>query len=573
MCGILHQYLFLTEPATFSLRGRSLECLGHIAIALGKDHFVRYFEMGMQSATRGLQLDDENLKEHCFVYVANSVKVMGKDFQNFLPELVPYLLDIVEEDEILKCDEDDEEDQEEDGGDDNEAGDDEDVGDYRLNVMEGFVNTKKAALTALGAVAEHTQELFFPYLQRAMQAVVTQDIGSLFSLHDNIRSESITILQYFLMSACAQHNMAVPQKGVVQQLPPVVQELTSVVMNVCVTALVGDEDKLPVSYACECIDGVFKLVGLAALHVPAADKNHPVAVELIKAIHTLLGEKAPCQTARKVEKLEDEEDEDHDNGVIDSVTDLVAALARVLGSDFVPYFDEFHKLLLKFTKPARSHSDRAMAIGCYAEVVKEIGNPSIKYAESLLPIIHSGLSDPMESVRRNSSFCIGVLVESTGTSLAPHFLNILQWLHPLCIRRENQLSSDAGGADVDNAVAAVTRMITAAPSSVPLSHVLPVLLDALPLRSDTTEGPAVYGCFYGLLHSNNADALNQAQKLIVLFCETLSPNSTAIDETKAVSVQSLKLLLQHPQLASSVQNYLGSITDVEFQKSISAALQ
>jgi hypothetical protein len=546
--------------------------LGHIAIAVGKEHFMRYFEMGMRSATEGLKLDDENLKEHCFVYVANSVKVMGKDFQNFLPTLVPYLLDVVEESEIVKYEDEDED--EEGEAEEGEAGEDDDeLGDYRLNVMEGFVNSKKAALTALGAIAEHTQELFVPYLERSIDAVVTEDIGSLFSLHDNIRSESITILQYFLMSACAHHQMTVPQKGVVQVLPPVVQKLTGVIMNVCVTALVQDEDKMPVSYACECIDGVFKLVGVAALHVAAVSNNNVVAVDLIKAIHTLLSEKAPCQTARKVEKGEDEEEEDHDNGVIDSVTDLVASLASVLEADFVPYFDEFHKLLLKFTKPARSHSDRAMAIGCYGEVVKELGAASIKYAESLLPIIHAGLSDPMESVRRNSAFCIGVLIESTGAALAPHFLNILQWLHPLCIRNENQLGSDAGGADVDNAIAAVARMITAAPASVPLGHVLPVVLAALPLRSDTTEGPAVYGCFVTLLHSNNADAVNNAAKLVSLFCETMSPGSTAIDETKAASVQGLRFLLQHPQLAASVQSYLGSLTDPEHQRIISVALQ
>jgi hypothetical protein len=32
----------------------------------------------------------------------------------------------------------------------------------------------------------------------------------------------------------------------------------------------------------------------------------------------------------------------------------------------------FHKALLKFTRPSRPHSDRAMAIGCYAEVLNEV---------------------------------------------------------------------------------------------------------------------------------------------------------------------------------------------------------
>lgn len=46
-------------------------------------------------------------------------------------------------------------------------------------------------------------------------------------------------------------------------------------------------------------------------------------------------------------------------------------------------------------------------IGCYGEVIHEIGAPSIKYANVLLPLLQAGLADSMEPVRRNSAFCLG----------------------------------------------------------------------------------------------------------------------------------------------------------------------
>ena len=33
----------------YTMRGRSLECLGHVAVAIGAEHFERYFEPGFSS--------------------------------------------------------------------------------------------------------------------------------------------------------------------------------------------------------------------------------------------------------------------------------------------------------------------------------------------------------------------------------------------------------------------------------------------------------------------------------------------------------------------------------------------
>ena len=61
-------------------------------------------------------------------------------------------------------------------------------------------------------------------------------------------------------------------------------------------------------------------------------------------------------------------------------------------------------------------------------------------------------------------------------------------------------------ACVDNAVAAVARMIMYGPAGgIPLGQVLPVMLAALPLQTDFTENDTVYNCLVGLLsmvHSN-----------------------------------------------------------------------
>jgi len=566
ICNILGNLIFVTEPSGFSTRGRALECLGHVAVAIGDVHFARYFSVGMQSCQQALTLNDDSLKENSYVFVANCAKVMGKQFVSYMPTMVPVLIEVVSESEIFVPDDEDEEAVDE---------DDEDydgMGNYRVNVEEGFVNAKKAALTALGALAEHTKEDFAPYLQMTYDAIMVDQMGAVYSLHEVIKAEALTVLQFLLQVACVSNGITeAPKKGVVIPLNPSVLNLARAIFEFYVVTLSQDEEKACVAAACEGINGVLKLIGLAALQLMSVENNTSIAESLMQGIHLLLTEKAPCQTSVNLDVGEDEDDEDHDNVVMDGVTDVIGELAKAMGPAFRQYFDQFNKPLLRFTKDARPHSDKSMAIGCYAEVLGELGAEAVKYTDAIMPILQKGLSDKMEGVRRNSAFCVGNLVEATGTTLQQYFLPMLQWLHPLCIRPEGQNSSDVGGADVDNALSAVARMIKAGPSFIPVNQVLPVLLQALPLRGDTSEGPQVYQCLATLVRQNEPTAVAMVPQILNACFEVLSKDSTAIDETKVICSALIKSIATSSH-ASHLAAVLPQVTDAELRATIDKAI-
>jgi hypothetical protein len=56
----------------------------------------------------------------------------------------------------------------------------------------------------------------------------------------------------------------------------------------------------------------------------------------------------------------------------------------------------------------------------------------------------------------------------------------------------------------DNAAGAVARMIIAHPEAVPLDQVLPVFINALPLKADYEENQPVFECIFKLFGANNA---------------------------------------------------------------------
>ena len=99
VASLMGKLMALKDEKTFSLRGRALECMGHISIAVGKEHFRPYFSLTMQCACEGLTFDSTDLHEFAYAAFANLAKVMGEEFAPVLGELVPHLVTVISQDE------------------------------------------------------------------------------------------------------------------------------------------------------------------------------------------------------------------------------------------------------------------------------------------------------------------------------------------------------------------------------------------------------------------------------------------------------------------------------------------
>lgn len=553
--NVLRDTLFVSEPDMLNIRGRSLECLGHIAVAVGAENYAPYFDMGLQAAMQGVQIGEDSLKEYAYTYFANCAKVMKNTFDQHLETLVPHLLEVISESELAPFTE------EPDilvGLDDDEFEDDEDNEQFNLTTHEGFINTKKAALCAIGSLADHTGASFYPYLETTLNTLLAENNGPLWSFHRIIRAEALVTLQYLVKVACLNFGpISPPGKGEVIELHPIVRECVIASLTTCINSMITDVEKLPAAYSIESLESILKLVGMAGMTIMDVDSNKSYGDLILQNILTLLKEKGKCQTVLNREQDDDEDDDDdHDNLVMDAVCDLIATLAKIIGEGYMPYFTPMVKHLMKFTKKNRPHTDRAMSIGCFAEVINEVGQiAGDTYIDTLLPILKEGVADSMESVRRNSAYCFGMLCIRSPNKVTPICLQILQCLYPLCIRKSDEILSDVGGADIDNALAAVSRMIISC-QGVPLAQVLPVLFNALPIRSDFGEGQTVYQGISHLLLNNEPTIYNLLPQVLTLLTDTLVQHSKYNEETKVISIQTLKYLAseKHNVMMSALES-------------------
>jgi hypothetical protein len=353
-----------------------------------------------------------------------------------------------------------------------------------------------------------------------------------------------------------------PAKGVVIAMDPIVTEVSHVVMTSYLTAMIEDIEMLPASYSIEGLMGALELIGVAGLTLCDKESNVAYGDALVNHIGIILKEKAASQNSQNKDEDDDDEDADHDNLVMDATCDLISGMAKVIGAGFVQYFEQFKKPLLKYTKPSRSYSDRAMVIGCYAEVMKEIGPEAAQYADAIFPVVQVGLTDSMEAVRRNSAYCVGVLAEIlSAESLAPHVPELLSWLHPLCVRNTDVVMTDMGGADVDNALSSVARIMKSCLSAIPIQHVLPVMLAAMPLRSDYNEAIFIYEVLAHLIQENEPTALSMMPQMLTVFAQAISEESKYQDEVKVLVVSCLNFMSTSSQHQGVVANALQQLAD------------
>jgi len=527
---LMNKMMVLTEEKMFTLRGRALECMGHMAIAVGKETFRPYFAQTMTCACDGLTYDSSDLHEFAYAVFANLSKVMGEEFSPVLPELVPHLVDVIGQDEGgLDIGEQENKMLQSlayispsqgsfDGLDDSD--DEDEQGNYVLHVRTALLEAKKGAITAIGEMGAHCGASFVPFLENVMKVLEK----AIVSWHPLIKCAVAEALPSMVIPSVAAHHSGDISwvKGDVSGPNPINRhtcEVASFTLKLLLD-LMKDDDKPTVGKACEGIQSVIELCGPHAL-IPYANAVLETAINLLQ-------KQAPCQLID--EEDDDEDDDDHDS-FMTSVCDLVGAFGRIMGSHFVQYLPQFLPAICSYAKVSRPSSDRSMAMGCLGELAQELELGIKDHWNSVfLPAITAGLSDEDDNVKRNAAFCTGVCCKGLGESISPQYQQILQMLSPLFNINSN--AGDASAACIDNAVAAISRMIMACPASVPLTQVLPVQLKALPLKNDMTENETVYQCLLGLLQMNHPDAIANKAEIKRVFFEAVAEGSKVDDTIK-----------------------------------------
>lgn len=91
---LMMQLLPVTDEKLWTLRGRAMDCMARMALAVGKEHFRPYIIPSLQAAGQCLEIGALELKEDAFIFFSNMVRVVGEEFAPHLPALVPQIFQV-----------------------------------------------------------------------------------------------------------------------------------------------------------------------------------------------------------------------------------------------------------------------------------------------------------------------------------------------------------------------------------------------------------------------------------------------------------------------------------------------
>ena len=465
------------------LRARATECVGIVAVSIGRANFEPVAQTFIQLAMAGFQLEYSELREYTYGFFANIAELFEGDFVSggLLQTCVGYALaslkakDTVDNplaDAAGELDDDDESDDE--------------GGARMVNVRTDLLDEKASACMALATMAKSTKAAFLPFVKETLD-VMGESTGY---MHPDVRQNAQETCHGIMVCMNAAYPPAAPWTPGLPPTTPLAEDVMSVNSSTIVmhmNAIAGDDDRDVVGKACDCLAETIDLLGPACIHM--------VLEDLCNDILTLLKGTARCQSLD--EDDEEEEDVDDHQSLLDSVTDLVVAIAKALGASFAPVFEAYFKPVLKYCRPQNDDCDRSMSLGAMAEMVNAMDPAgSAKFIQQLLPVVTQGLAGQTCDVRRNSAFCLGVMCLKHPEAMSPHFQALLGAMQPLFAVEEED-------ATRDNGCGAVARMILAAPGSVPLAAVLPVWLGALPVKEDFDEADIVVKALVMLLEAGD----------------------------------------------------------------------
>ncbi|KAF1332198.1 Importin-like protein, partial [Globisporangium splendens] len=515
---LIQPFWNITDPKYFFLRGAAIECLGYLATALGKDAFRPYFAPSMPFVFASFDLDDSELKEQAFVYFINVTSIFKEEFAPFLEQAATHVLRAIESDEGIRV-VDDEEDVLEGLDSDDDEDDDENLLRH-ISIRTDALNSKVRAVAAVEEMALNCGAIFEPYIPKFLEALapLTEYI------HEDVRAAVAEALAALVIcSFDASHPGSVDTqvwtKGDFNKniLTPNNTVIVNAVMKALVEDLLEDPEEVVVEKTFNAIKAMSARVG------PVVTVDH--MTKITRVTKAVLCHEHVCQAS-----AEDDDDEESEGGsVLEASSELIGVLGKCYGEQFLGTFQEIFPQLLSFAQGIRASRDRAAAVGCFAEVLRELGPSSLNFVESVFPVVIQGLASGNFVLKANSAFCVGILAEISGDKLYAAYEQILHAVRPLFDAEAND------DVVVDNACAAVARLILAGVAHVPLEHVLPVFLGALPLKADFDENNVVFSCLNGLVKSQNPAVVNFIPQIIEVYAKSLA--SSNVDEEDQVEIK------------------------------------
>mmetsp|Transcript_34463 Transcript_34463/g.60479 ORF Transcript_34463/g.60479 Transcript_34463/m.60479 type:complete len:1030 (+) Transcript_34463:1481-4570(+) len=466
----------------------SLHTLGQLAANCGREMFEPYFATSANLALQFIQTEDLELREAGFAFFYLVSRIYKETMEPYLSVIITEAFKSIEKKQIIQIEEDSD-------SEDDEEGED---GGYTSNTLE--LDEKTAAMHTLGHIALGCPQAMPLFVERLLEDLEFQWNH----LHESIRLQVVTTYIQIVQALSSDPKTLSRESALVwfdKALPKYLHLMTE------------DESDKVVNRVLENVEDLLEQKGPQILPKNWLDQ---ITVKTL----IILSETAACQRS-----LEDDEFDSNE----ELMSNLVAYMDGLVGAfreDFQTYFNEIVTAVLELLKPSKTERIRTVFTGFIAESFNKVPALIPHWATTMLEVAFVNFASGESALHRNTCFLVGIICEAVKEDAAPYYGRILSALQPF-FTGDNEL------ALVDNAVAAVSRMLPVCLKHFPVDQVLTLWFSKLPIKDDFDEVKTV---LRGIVYlSQNYDVTGFAERIVeVLFdailTHTIEPDKYKIPE-------------------------------------------
>jgi len=515
------------------LRGKSIECISLIGLAVGAEKFlpdasdVMQLLLKTQTEMEEMEADDPQISYLISAW-ARMCKIIGKDFVQYLGLVMPPVLKAAQiKPEVAIYDMDDPQNT---GADEEEGWEFVTLGDQqKFGIKTAGLEDKSTACQMLVHYARELKDGFSEYTEQVVKIMVPL---LKFYFHDTVRITAAESLPYLL--ECAKF------KG-----PEYLKQMWSYICPELLSSIEREPEEAVVP---EMMESFAKCVEVLCFGFISEE----TFVQLAQIIHDKLEKHMSRQEERLAKRKEEDYDEEveeilqdeheTDGYILSKVSDVMHSLFKTHKDTILSFFEHLVTDFSNLLDQHRPASDRQWALCVFDDLLEYTGPASIKFQQYFLKPLISGITDQNAEVRQAAAYGCGVMAQFGGTDYANVCAEIIPLLSQVISAPDSKTKPSISATE--NCISAVTKICKYNSSKIDVNNIIPNWLMWLPVVEDHVEAPHVYGYLCDLIEMNHPIVLG--------------PNNANIPSILSVISEALacEVFETHPDVANRVKGII-----------------
>lgn len=513
------------------LRGKTIECVSLIGMAVGKEKFCAdasdVMQMLLATQTGDLKLaDDDPQLSYMMAAWARICRILGQEFQAYLPYVMgPVLHAASMKVEIALLNEQDKAEIE-----NNSDWQSVSVQDQAVGIRTAGLEDKATACSMLVCYARELKHGFAEYVEKSAEVLIPL---LKFPFNDDVRCAASEAMPYLLESAKPKGDQCVIA-------------LWNAMFENLIGSIDGDaeSDSTILNQVLESLGSCIEVVGAASMTQDRYEKLTSKLNERFKAHFEYLAEE---MERRKDEDYETESEcSDEDQDCLSGIASVIHSLFVVYKSDYLPYFQPLIEPILKLSvnDPSIPWTNRQTALCIWDDVIEYTGTNGVNYQKFYLPLMTNGILDKNKDIRQAALYGIGQLAQQCGATFQEYFQGII----PNIVQMVNhaEARSDDFIMATENGISAIGKILKYCPQIPSYNDLLKCWVDWLPIWEDEAEVPVVMEFLLQLIEQNNPTVMgmnsSNLPRLVAIVAEVFA--RSAIEHNSEVGMKLVSFLKQ-----------------------------